>query len=205
MDRAPPQAHTRVVSEAHTPREALRALLIKGAGIVLGAFAIFFVLMVLFKEQVLAVASRFVAIAGGPGIAAGFFVPDAFTIPIPNDAFTTFGILAGMPFWEVVFWGSLGSVLGGIVGYGIGWAFISENPKLKAYLDERGEGILTKVQTGGTVALGIAAVTPLPYSLACWSAGALKIPFGRFVAVSLLRIPRVAATLWLIQLGVLAI
>ena len=29
MDRAPPQAHTRVVSEAHTPREALRALLLE--------------------------------------------------------------------------------------------------------------------------------------------------------------------------------
>ena len=37
---------------------------------------------------------------------------DAFTLPLPNDAFTFFGRAAGMPFWECVFWGSLGSLVG---------------------------------------------------------------------------------------------
>lgn len=38
------------------------------------------------------------------------------------------------------------------------------------------------------VALG--ALTPVPYSLACWAAGALKMDFSKFFLMILLRIPR---------------
>ena len=38
------------------------------------------------------------------------------------------------------------------------------------------------------VALG--ALTPIPYSLSCWAAGALKMDFSKFFLMVLLRIPR---------------
>jgi uncharacterized membrane protein YdjX (TVP38/TMEM64 family) len=51
--------------------------------------------------------------------------------------------------------------------------------------------------------VAVAAITPLPYSIFCWAAGAGKLPFRRFLLVSLLRIVRVAGYLYLIQLGLL--
>jgi uncharacterized membrane protein YdjX (TVP38/TMEM64 family) len=53
------------------------------------------------------------------------------------------------------------------------------------------------------VALG--AVSPLPYSISAWAAGALGMELRPFVLVSLLRIPRVGFYLWLIQIGVLGV
>ena len=56
----------------------------------------------------------------------------------------------------------------------------------------------------GTVAVALAALTPLPYSVFCWAAGAARMSFGRFILVSQLRIVRVAGYLYLIQLGMLS-
>jgi membrane protein YqaA with SNARE-associated domain len=65
----------------------------------------------------------------------------------------------------------------------------------------RGAEIHSLVRRYGLIALALATLTPLPYSLACWASGALGVPFFRFCAVSLLRIPRIAIFLWLIQEG----
>jgi membrane protein YqaA with SNARE-associated domain len=52
--------------------------------------------------------------------------------------------------------------------------------------------------------VAVAAITPLPYSIFCWAAGAGRLDFTRFMAVSVpLRIIRVAGYLYLIQLGLL--
>ena len=71
----------------------------------------------LFHAPLIEFGEWFVERFGGPGIAIGFYVPDAFTVPIPNDAFTAFGLWGGMPFWQVVAWGSLGSLAGGSTGW----------------------------------------------------------------------------------------
>jgi membrane protein YqaA with SNARE-associated domain len=122
-----------------------------------------------FREPLLEVGHWFVDNFGGPGVAVGYFLPDAFTIPLPNDAFTAFGLWGGMPFWEVVAWGSLGSIAGG--------------------------------SRTGRWFLALAAVSPIPYSITCWACGVTQMPYGEFVVISLLRIPRVAVFLWLIQQG----
>ena len=51
----------------------------------------------------------------------------------------------------------------------------------------------------GVVALGVAALTPLPYSIICWACGATGMRLSIFLTVSLLRIPRVFAYLWFIE------
>ncbi len=53
----------------------------------------------------------------------------------------------------------------------------------------------------GATAVAVAAITPLPYSIFCWAAGAGRISFKSFFFVSQLRIIRVALYLYLIQLG----
>lgn len=160
----------------------------------------------LFHEPLLGVGRWFVDSFGGVGIAIGFFLPDAFTLPIPNDAFTAFGLWGGMGFWRVVAWGSLGSLAGGSTGWAIGRYFLARSAKLQAFINARGgEEMRAQLVRGGRWFLAIAAVTPIPFSVTCWAAGATKMPYWEFVTISLLRIPRVAGFLWLIQMGFVSI
>lgn len=153
-----------------------------------------------FRRPLVALSKLFVQHLGGPGVAVGFFLPDAFTIPMPNDAFSTFGLLGGLGFWTVVFWGSLGSLAGGSVGYGVG-RLLQHTRWFRRMMARRGAEVHAMVRRYGAYALALAALTPIPYSLACWASGAGNMRFSRFFAVSLLRIVRVAGYLWLIKLG----
>lgn len=152
------------------------------------------------QEPLIEAGKMFVESMGGVGVMLGFAIPDALTVPLPGDAFSLIGLLGGLGFWEVVAWGSLGSILGGVLGYGIG-RMVRHLDWFERFMARRGAEARALVRRYGTLALAAAALTPLPYSLACWSAGALEMPFGRFVAVSMLRVVRVAGYLYLIKLG----
>jgi uncharacterized membrane protein YdjX (TVP38/TMEM64 family) len=65
----------------------------------------------------------------------------------------------------------------------------------------RGREVKLLVERYGVRALLFAALTPLPYSIACWAAGACEVRFRTFFLVSLSRIPRVIFYLWLIEQG----
>lgn len=187
---------------APVPPIDMRGVLITAVLVMMGFTAVAVLLGWLFQEPLLAVGQWFVARFGGVGIAVGFFFPDAFTMPVPNDAFTAFGLWGGMPFGRVVAWGSLGSLLGGSTGWLIGRYLLSRSARLRAYIKRKGGDEMTAhLRRGGRWFLAVAAVSPVPYSVTCWAAGATKMPYLEFLAISLLRVPRVAAFLWLIQQG----
>ncbi|HVH97219.1 MAG TPA: hypothetical protein VM869_00850, partial [Enhygromyxa sp.] len=120
----------------------------------------------LFHEPAIELGRWFVGNFGGPGIAIGFFFPDAFTVPIPNDAFTAIGLFGGMNFMEVVFWGSLGSLAGGSTGWAIGRYLLARSKRLQEFIERRGgEQIRAQLIRGGRWFLAIAAVSPIPYSV----------------------------------------
>ena len=174
---------------------ALALLLLMGAVVFVGVW---------FREPLFEISRLFVELFRGPGVAVGFFLPDAFTIPLPNDAFSTFGLAGGMGFWEVVLWATAGSLLGGNVGYLCGRA-LRRTAWMRRFLQHRGAAIELLLRRYGALALAAAAITPLPYSIACWASGALKMRFDLFLAVSLLRFVRVAGYLYLIDLGLVAV
>ena len=141
---------------------------------------------------------QFVALTGAWGVGLGFLLPDALTLPIPPDAFLVAGYLGNLSFWEILVWASGGSIIGGTLGFLMIRA-LSEKPRVRRWLD-------TKISKGkvfmdryGLYALALGALTPLPYSMICWACGAMRIRLAPFLAVSLLRIPRVAVYLLIIQ------
>jgi membrane protein YqaA with SNARE-associated domain len=159
-----------------------------------------------FKEPLLATSQWFVEHLGGPGIAVGFVIPDATSLPLPSDAISSFGLIGGMSFAQVVTWGSLGSLVGGSLGWSIGRWLIGGRPRLQKYLERRGgDQVRKQLRRHGAVFLALAAITPLPYSVACWAAGAVRMPYHRFISISLIRIGRVALYLWLIERGFLSV
>lgn len=197
--------HERPAASSPAPLDLRRVLV--GAVLGMMGFTVLAALLGwLFHEPLLGLGRWFVANFGGVGIAVGFYFPDALTMPVPNDAFTAFGLWGGMGFWQVVFWGSIGSLAGGSTGWLIGRYLLSRSAKLQGFLERRGgEEMRQHLVRGGRWFLAVAAVSPVPYSVTCWAAGATKMPFWEFITISLLRIPRVAAFLWLIQRGFVSI
>lgn len=170
-----------------------------------GVLTVVLIVAAVFHDALFAASRWFVETLGGPGIALGFFIPDALTVPLPNDAFSTFGLLGGMGFWSVVAWGTAGSLMGGTTGYLIGRVLLARSPRLQRVMARRGGSMATRIQRGGKWLLAAAALTPIPYSIVCWAAGGVRMPFTTFLAISQLRLPRVAVWLWLIERGIVTV
>lgn len=168
-----------------------------GLAALMGAIA---VVSAYFKTQLLEVAEGFVRALGGLGVALGFFIPDAFTLPLPNDVATVLGLAGGLSFLEVTLWATAGSLLGGSVGYGIGRT-LRKTSFVRRLFERRGGLVQNTMDRYGVAAVAVAAITPLPYSIFCWAAGAARVPFRQFLLVSQLRWIRVAGYLYVIQLG----
>jgi membrane protein YqaA with SNARE-associated domain len=106
--------------------------------------------------------------------------PDVFLIAlcisVPQKSFRYAGICA------------LGSVIGGIIGYGLGLGFMDTIGKtiLDWYgLHDKYEVVQNLYQQYDAWAVGAAGFTPLPYKLFTITAGAFKINFPVFVIVSI--------------------
>lgn len=154
--------------------------------------------LVIFKEPLERLSKVFVDHLGGFGVALGHFLPDAFAAPLPNDAFSFFGLAGGMSFWEVVAWSSLGTLVGGAVGFWVGRK-LQHTRWFKLLMRRRGRQVNALFRRYGVMALVIAALTPIPYWLGCWISGAGGMRFRLFLALSTLRVPKVIFYLWLIQ------
>jgi membrane protein YqaA with SNARE-associated domain len=98
---------------------------------------------------------------------------------------------------------TVGSVLGGALGYGLGLFFMeSIGQRIVEFYGAQGiyEKLAEQFQAFNFWAVFIAAVTPIPYKIFTLAAGACKVNFGVFLAASVLgrsaRFLLVAALLW---------
>jgi len=91
--------------------------------------------------------------------------------------------------WFLAFLTTATSVIGGAIGYAIGFYLFERLgvPVLKAYgLMEKLSAFQTFFNNWGFWAIVIKAFTPIPFKLVTITAGALKFNFGLFMAASLL-------------------
>jgi membrane protein YqaA with SNARE-associated domain len=107
--------------------------------------------------------------------------PDIFLIilciAIPNKSFRYAAIC------------TVGSVVGGVIGYGLGLGFMDTiGVKILDWygLQDKYEVVQNLYRQYDALALGAAGFTPLPYKLFTITAGAFKINFVTFILVSLL-------------------
>lgn len=152
----------------------------------------------LFRPEMEMISKRFIDWSGIWGVGLGFLIPDALTLPIPPDTFLVAGHLGGLDFWSMTLWGGLGSVLGGTLGFFM-IRILSNRPSVQGWLQGKIQKGIDFMDRYGLIALALAALTPLPYSLVCWACGATRVKTLPFILVSLLRIPRVAIYLLLIE------
>ncbi|MBL3608519.1 YqaA family protein [Rhodovulum sulfidophilum] len=121
--------------------------------------------------------------------------PDVLMVPMilarPSRAFAIAGVALA------------GSVLGGLAGYGIGWAFFEQigRPVLEFYGKEAYfEQFGARYNDYGAWAVLIAGVTPFPYKVITILSGSTGLNLGVFMLASLIargiRFFLVAALLW---------
>ena len=175
-----------------------KKLLIQTIGTLIILGVILSIISTYFKEPVEQWSKLFIHHTGLWGVGLGFMIPDAFTLPIPPDTFLMAGYMGGLEFMPIAISASLGSILGGTLGF-LMIRKLSSSSFIQRLLSQKlkwGEAFMAKY---GVLALALAALTPLPYSIICWACGLTRMKLGIFLTVSLLRIPRVFAYLWFIE------
>ena len=96
-------------------------------------------------------------------------------------------------------------MLGGATGCTIGRRLSSTRWFQRKIESGNGAAVHEMIQRYGGVGLGIAASTPVPYSIATWAAGTTNMSYLRFFLISIpLRSFRVGGMLWLVELGLRA-
>ena len=110
---------------------------------------------------------------------------ESSVFPIPPDVLLI-ALSLGRP--ELAFWFALvcsvGSVLGGMAGYALG--YYGGRPLLmRMFPKDKVENVERYYEKYNAWAIGIAGLTPLPYKIFTISAGAFAIDFKVFVAASI--------------------
>jgi membrane protein YqaA with SNARE-associated domain len=135
---------------------------------------------------------------GLAGIGGGIFVADMFTFPIPPDLYLLAGSAAQADPYLVIAVGSVASILGGWGGYFIGMA-LSRMPRFQSIIQDDTDPTMRPLKRLGIAAVVVAALTPIPFSLICYLAGALRVRFAAFALATMARIPRMAGFYFLID------
>lgn len=171
---------------------SLPALLLAAVG-VSGAF---------FREQVTGFATWAYEQLDFGGLALVFFLSETLVSPLPPDAILW--IVAGSElsaswYLPVTVLGLL-STLGGHVGWWCG-GHLATTGLVRRVLGRHHGRSIEVTRRYGVWAVVLAAVTPLPWSVTSWTAGALHMPWKRYLLGSLTRFPRIVLYYVLIHAG----
>lgn len=125
---------------------------------------------------------------GGPWALGAIATAESFVFPIPPDVLLI-PLCIGNPKRAFHFAAicTVGSVLGGILGYAIGAALFETigGPILDFYNGrEAFDSLGRSFEDNLVVALGSAGFTPIPYKVFTIAAGSFSVSFGAFVAIS---------------------
>lgn len=152
----------------------------------------------LLRELVETWGQAYVSRWGHAGIFVGVFLCDWSPLPLTNEPVMLLGLSGGMPVLEIFVITSVASVLAGFGGYACGMMLDAGTSVRDRFLEREG-GRAAWVRRYGAIGVAVAAVAPIPYSLATWTAGLLRIPPLGFALACVLRVPKTAFYLWLLS------
>lgn len=108
--------------------------------------------------------------------------------PIPPDALLIALVIAAPSrFFRYAFLCSIGSVIGGVLGYYIGWGLMESIgwPIIRFYhVEPLWREFQSQYRQYGLIFLAAAAFTPIPYKVATIASGATGIDFWAFITIS---------------------
>lgn len=175
---------------------APRVLLWRAAVGLLTLFAAVAALGFVLRGPLEQMAAWFVHHLGLTGVVLAVTVVD--TLPLTHEPVLLLALAGGIPFASIWAAASLGSVLAGMVGWGLG-RLLGHRPEVQRFFARY--RLADFLDRYGAWAVAVAALTPFPYAVATWSAGAAGVPWLQVFLGSLVRILKVWIYLSLIVLG----
>lgn len=154
-----------------------------------GFFLAVFILAKLFREPLQALGTSFVERFGLPGIFLGTFIADAFSCPIPPQFYMLTVIASGREQVSPLVLISISSLLAGSAGY-LFARHLERFEFFRRLLERTRESVDGVFRRWGSWAIVIASITPIPYSMLCYTAGFYRMPRRLFVLFLALRVPR---------------
>jgi membrane protein YqaA with SNARE-associated domain len=152
--------------------------------------ALIFLSILFFYSEIKSVATLFVQTYGLTGLFVLVVIMDTIIQPMSPDILVFGSTFGGANLLWASLVGGFASVLAGIIGYLIG-RYIGEEGFVKWFNKEhldKGKEFFSKY---GVWAIVFGALSPLPYSAFCWSAGVYRMRFIPFLLSSILtRLPR---------------
>ena len=141
---------------------------------------------------------------GTAGIAVGVLASDILAVPLPPSTFVAAAIAADHLIIPALLITCISTVIGATLAYWLG-PYIGRLPLLHRLIEPHHQRATKLFEHHGVWAIGIAALTPLPFSIMCWLAGIYRMDYRRFFLATLIRIPRVLVYFLIFSLGWLAV
>jgi membrane protein YqaA with SNARE-associated domain len=197
----PVDSHHSTPGVSTEPREfSMRRLLLDTVLFTIALVVVVAIAGYLFRDPLATAADWMIERFGLAGLFVGTFLADAFTLPIPPDVYLFIGIASGTAKIPTIVACSIATVAGGNLAYFVG-PYVQKLPYLKDKLNDfrpKGE-VLFKGY--GIWAVAVAAMTPVPFSIVSWLAGIYRMPYSKYFAASLVRVPRIIGYYGLYALG----
>jgi membrane protein YqaA with SNARE-associated domain len=181
-------------SRADDVRAYVRGSILKGGLVLLGLTLVLGLAGILYEEELLAVTRGVEESLGLFGLALILFLSDAVFTPIPPDLVLIVIAKSELHANWMVIVPALGvmSAFAGLVGWWLGTKLgdTARVRRVLARVREKNEALITRYGRLGVV---LGALTPIPFSITCWLAGALRMPGSHLAQVTWLRVPRFLA------------
>lgn len=158
--------------------------LVVGFVVLMAAVAVVFTVA---AEPLDALSTAFVSRFGLLGVFVGCMLIDA-TPGLTHEPILVVARQGGLGFWLIFLAAGAGSTLSGLLGYGIGRLLGGSAFLQRLLIRYRLREFLHRY---GIRAVAIAALTPFPFAIATWGAGASQIPVRSVLIGSLFRFPKV--------------
>lgn len=125
-----------------------------------------------------------------------FFISETILGLIPPEIFIAWSKKTETPILNLSILAVL-SYIGGLLSYFIGRMALKVN-SVKNYLEVKMADNLKNTRKWGGILILVGALLPLPFSIACMTAGMIKYPFKNVVFLGLFRLARFAIYAWAI-------
>jgi len=152
------------------------------------------------REPITAFSSALIDRVGWAGVFVGVLITDTSPLPLTHEPVLLMAVADGLNVWAIGGVAATASVVAGPLGY-LGGRLLGRSAHIEAWLLRRSPGMVGFLRRWGATGVAIAALLPIPYALATWTAGLAEVRFLHLCAASLLRIPKTLFYLWLIVQG----
>lgn len=195
-DEAPPSSRAQFNEElgAYVRTNVIRTIV----GIVLLSAALA-VVGKLFEAELLHLAQSVYLTLGVLGLSLALLLTDSVFSPVPPDMLLLVVAKSSLhQHWPIVLPAAgLISAAAGNLGWFLGGLF-ARIPFMRGYIARLRARHERPIRRFDRWAIALGALTPLPFSITCVTAGALGMPWKRLAPVTLLRVPRFIVFYWLI-------